>query len=264
MRYTLQPLLGADHHYKIKDYLDTLEEKKFNSRHSLNKNKLTIRHALWISFYVFITSIIVNIFVSFLIFSNILKKDYSSINYRFSPILFLTVLIVLFLYIKTRPDLDLNCLGFKKSSVKKALRYGIIIGLTLGISKILFLKIIGDPLFNINLYAPIRHFLMLLFHPVSLSGIWATISVGPLFEETFYRGLWYNVLREKMPRFVAAIIISLAFAVLHRVSAPIVYLEKFLLSLILTLSYEKTNNLYSSITAHILINFITFLFLKMH
>jgi len=262
--YTIQFLLGEDHHYKIKDYLDTSEEKIFNDGHSLNKNRLTIRHALWATFYILITYVLYSFILGLIISTETPLSSVERIPLRLSPLFYLIVLFVLLIYVRIRPGLDLSDLGFRKAKLKNAIRYGVVMGLIAGISKLLVSKLIGDPLIVLNLQTPFLNLVGLVFHFISASSIWGIITFGPVFEEAFFRGLWYGVLREKMPKLIAAIITSFVFSVLHGVNSLYFYFLFFLIGLILALLYEKTKNLYSSISAHIMINFVTFLFLKMH
>ena len=230
---------------------------KINEKNKEKKpfeNKLTLKHAIWATFYVLITSVFTNIFVTFLIFFNFPKDEYLRIYYRLSPILFISVLVVFFIYISTRRDLNLRDLGFKKSGFKKAIIFGFITGVILGFISIIIIKT--------NISRAVHNLRMLFSHPIISAYGWGAISVSPVFEEAFYRGLWYRVLKEKMSKFLVIILISLVFAILHSYMRISHYFEAFFISIFLTIIYDKTNNLYSSIIAHSLINLFRVLFIS--
>lgn len=213
----------------------------------MNKNRLTLKHAIWASFYVFITFFILIFFLSILsIAAKIPREEFNFIYFRFLPISPLLFLIVLFRYIKTKSCLSLSCLGLKKTGLKKALITGFIVAIIWE-----FIFLIGT---KVDFTRVLHNITVLVSHPIIYADGWSSITVGPFFEEAFFRGLWYGVLRGKIPKFFAVIIVSSVFAIVHIFTKPAQYFGVFLIGVILTLLYEKTNNLYSSIITHILIN----------
>ena len=78
------------------------------------------------------------------------------------------------------------------------------------------------------------------------------IVVAPVFEEVFFRGFLYPVLKAKWGMPVALATVSLVFAAIHLhlpSTAPL-----FLLGLALGLVYERSGSLLASITLHSLFN----------
>ena len=75
---------------------------------------------------------------------------------------------------------------------------------------------------------------------------------APFFEEVFFRGFLYNALKHWMSPVQALLINSLLFAWLH--ANLIGFVPILFLGILLTLLYEKTGSLVSSITVHMLHN----------
>src|SRR5207245_8117127 len=87
----------------------------------------------------------------------------------------------------------------------------------------------------------------------------AAIVLAPLAEEMIFRGILYPALKQWGFRRLALWSTSLLFAAVHLNLATFVPL--LVLSLILTLLYEKMDNLLAPITAHALFNGFNFLML---
>ncbi|MDE0820935.1 MAG: type II CAAX endopeptidase family protein [Opitutales bacterium] len=89
--------------------------------------------------------------------------------------------------------------------------------------------------------------------PIQFAGLaFGAIILAPLAEETLFRGYIYRFLRAKSSQSNAAIFSSLLFALIHfnlTSFAPL-----FLLSLLLTWTYEKTGNLLTPILFHAIFN----------
>ncbi len=85
--------------------------------------------------------------------------------------------------------------------------------------------------------------------------------LGPFFEELFFRGFLYNTLKKRVSPMTALWVTSVFFAGVH--ANIFGFFPIMALSALLTLLYEKTGSLVSSITVHILHNslMIGFLFL---
>jgi membrane protease YdiL (CAAX protease family) len=83
-----------------------------------------------------------------------------------------------------------------------------------------------------------------------------TILLAPVAEETLFRGIIYPGIKQAgLPR-AALWVTSLLFAVIHMNLAT--FLPLFLLAIVLTLLYEKTDNLLAPITAHSVFNAVNF------
>ena len=87
----------------------------------------------------------------------------------------------------------------------------------------------------------------------------ALVILVPLYEELLLRGFLYRRLKRYLGVFVAAIIVSLIFALGHL--NWLVAIDTLLLSLVVIFAYEKTNNLAVAIIIHMIKNFVAFLVL---
>lgn len=82
------------------------------------------------------------------------------------------------------------------------------------------------------------------------------ILLAPVVEEIFFRGILYPAIKQTgFPR-LALWLTSVLFALMHKNAASFVPL--LLLAVMLTLLYERTNNLLGSITAHAVFNGVNF------
>ena len=90
----------------------------------------------------------------------------------------------------------------------------------------------------------------------------ATVIISPIFEEILYRGLMYNKLKEISNAFIGVLISSILFALLHipKYGFGINTFFLFLVGVLLTYCYEKTDNIYVPIFVHSINNFFIFLF----
>ena len=90
----------------------------------------------------------------------------------------------------------------------------------------------------------------------------ATVIISPIFEEILYRGLMYNKLKEISNAFIGVLISSILFALLHipKYGFGINTFFLFLVGILLTYCYEKTDNIYVPIFVHSINNFFIFLF----
>ena len=90
-----------------------------------------------------------------------------------------------------------------------------------------------------------------------------TVLLAPVLEEIIFRGMMFAWVYEKFPRF-AHLISSFLFAFAHvalgmlsgNVGEFIQIVPYFLMALVLSKLYEKTNNIYVPIIAHTVNNFI--------
>ena len=97
------------------------------------------------------------------------------------------------------------------------------------------------------------------FEPFMLIG---SVIISPIFEEILYRGLMYNKLKEISNAFIAILISSILFALLHIPGYGFnIKIFCFVLDgILLTYCYEKTDNIYVPILVHSINNFFIFLF----
>ncbi len=75
------------------------------------------------------------------------------------------------------------------------------------------------------------------------------LLLGPFFEEVIFRGLLYRALRRRFSFWPAAVLGSIAFAVLH--GYLFLFLYVFVLGMVLTVLYERRGNLVAPLTFHI-------------
>ena len=81
------------------------------------------------------------------------------------------------------------------------------------------------------------------------------VVVAPLAEETIFRGYIYGVVRQYLGRWPAILINSAVFALIHA-HVPAV-LGLFVLAVFLSLVYERTGSLWSTIMVHAIFNAVT-------
>jgi membrane protease YdiL (CAAX protease family) len=86
-----------------------------------------------------------------------------------------------------------------------------------------------------------------------------TIGLAPIGEETLFRGILYPTIKQAGFRKLAIWATSFAFALIHLNVET--FLPLLVLALLLTLLYEKTNNLLAPITAHAVFNGVQFVHL---
>jgi len=93
-------------------------------------------------------------------------------------------------------------------------------------------------------------------------GIVLVLLLGPFFEELLFRGCLYRAMRRRFSFWPAAVLSSLAFAVLHGYFFLFFYI--FIFGLALTSLYERRGNLIAPLTFHALNNgvVLTFFFLS--
>jgi membrane protease YdiL (CAAX protease family) len=83
-----------------------------------------------------------------------------------------------------------------------------------------------------------------------------TIGLAPLGEEILFRGILYPTIKQAGFPKIALWVTSLAFAAIHLNVET--FIPLLVLALLLTLLYEKTNNLLAPITAHAVFNAVQF------
>ncbi|UYP46292.1 hypothetical protein NEF87_002577 [Candidatus Lokiarchaeum ossiferum] len=86
-------------------------------------------------------------------------------------------------------------------------------------------------------------------------GVLTASILVPIAEELFFRGYLFTSLRKRSSFWIAAIISSACFGLIH--GDPIAIVYAFMLGLIIAGVYEKSKSIYISILLHMLINFIS-------
>jgi len=205
---------------------------------------------MWITFLIFIIEFFLRDFIAFLLISKVSKETYVSTYYKFVPIICLIELIILFLYIKIK-NICISTLGLKKVGLRKALISGSVTGIILRVL----------PLIRVEdfFHKAIMNIQLIFLNPIAYAFSLHVLFCSPFSEELFFRGLLYSVLREKIPKVLAIIIIAFISTILHPVRNTFIFFFQFFVNIIFTVLYEKTDNLYSSITAHFLFNLFSIL-----
>jgi membrane protease YdiL (CAAX protease family) len=90
------------------------------------------------------------------------------------------------------------------------------------------------------------------------------VVLPPLVEEITMRGFLYSGLRVVMPKFIAALVVSVVFGLPHLAQGGdagplwIAFIDTFILSMVLVWLREQTGNLWAGITLHAIKNGIAF------
>jgi uncharacterized protein len=84
-------------------------------------------------------------------------------------------------------------------------------------------------------------------------------TIVPICEETCFRGMLFGGLRERMPRFAAALVSGLIFGALHATTGVTAVPPLMIFGVILGLLYEKTGSIVPGIILHMLNNSIALL-----
>jgi membrane protease YdiL (CAAX protease family) len=84
-------------------------------------------------------------------------------------------------------------------------------------------------------------------------------TIVPICEETCFRGMLFGGLRERMPRFAAALVSGLIFGALHATTGVTAVPPLMIFGVILALLYEKTGSIVPGIILHMLNNSIALL-----
>lgn len=96
------------------------------------------------------------------------------------------------------------------------------------------------------------------FGPVPLQ-VLLIVFAAPVSEEICFRGMLYGGLREKLPRFGAALIAGLVFGALHAVTGVTAVPPLIAFGFVLCLLYEKTGSIVPGILLHMLNNSVALL-----
>ena len=81
-------------------------------------------------------------------------------------------------------------------------------------------------------------------------------GANSLVEEIFFRGYLLRILKRRMPSFLAIIISSIIFGLLHTTTSIVTAINAFALAIVLSVIYERKQSLYAPWMAHALYNTI--------
>ncbi len=147
-------------------------------------------------------------------------------------------------------------LGLSKKAFPKNIFFGLTSYITLFPSLLvaLFISIWLSDLFKIMPPdQPIQNFFMKENSVGMVAfGLTLVLLMGPVVEEIFFRGFFYNALKVKWGKKWAILSSGVLFAVLH--ANLVGFLPIALLGCLLAYSYELTGSLFTSITIHVLHN----------
>lgn len=171
------------------------------------------------------------------------------------------LIILYFVLIKYKERLI--CLGITLKDFLKAVYTGIL-GYIAFIPILISVFIIVIVASNILNYKPQPQPIFEMFFEEKRTNVLTCLIIlisiiGPIAEETFFRGFAYNALKKRLGVISSAIVTSSVFALLH---ANIVgFFPIMCLGLLLTYLYEKSGSLIPSITVHIIHNSILTIFM---
>jgi membrane protease YdiL (CAAX protease family) len=166
----------------------------------------------------------------------------------------MTVLLFLFLVVKRKWSIKERFL-IKKVPVRKLI--------TWVLCSVLFIFLFDycyDFVFSLLKIKKEQQFIVTIIPDKSmgiLTKLFFISAVGfviPLLEEIIFRGIFYQGLKSRLPVTVAILLSSSVFALFHL--QPEALIPIFVLSMIITYSYEKTESILTPIAIHSLNNFI--------
>lgn len=185
-------------------------------------------------------------FVPF-IYQLILKKNLLIFHSFISLSLEAIILITLF---KFRIKQNIKIIGFKKNNLWKNIGLGIAVAFIMSLISIIIDLATGPDSSAIEIVREIRN----------LSGLsdyilyfFVIVILGPIVEESIYRGMLYSPYRKKYGPIKAIIITSLFFSIIHlKVGFGFV----FIYGIVYGALYERTESIVPPIVAHGLSNLI--------
>lgn len=89
--------------------------------------------------------------------------------------------------------------------------------------------------------------------------VFLAVFVSPFLEELFTRACLFRILKEKIGFFLATLLSSCFFIMLHSIFGHGQFLRIFVISLVLTISYELSGTIKTSIIAHVVGNAVWYL-----
>ena len=237
-------------------------------------NKKIIKE-LWFLFMLYILVFYINSYIHKFLLNNFYNCSYALFG-KYNKIvdLLISLLFIIVLYLLYLKEMKI-IFTYKKLNfffIVKSLIYILSIGMIYYIIYFIFdnaflfnfFKYFNDVLTgkkNITIYdiLILEKSLKPRFEPFMLIG---SVIFGPIFEEILYRGLMYNKLKEISNAFIGVLISSILFALLHipKYGFGINTFFLFLVGILLTYCYEKTDNIYVPIFVHSINNFFIFLF----
>ena len=171
-------------------------------------------------------------FICHSIYQPILKKNPHILH---SLILLSATSILLILIFRLRIKQSLNLLGFNRNNLMKNLGFGMAVAFSISLisAAIDFLKgIDGDAVAIAN---EVRN---LSGPPDYILYYFVIVILGPVVEESIYRGMLYSPFRKKYGPIKAIIIISLFFAIVH---LKVGFGFTFIYGIALGVLYKKQN-----------------------
>lgn len=189
----------------------------------------------WQARYVFISFISISLFLTIVTEISKTRPNSSFINYYCMIFAFCVVIYVL------NAKYPLN--AFSSVDLRKTSKYGFLGGVVLLAEPILnsFRKIPVLPS-DLNIFAGYEIFLRIVF-------LINLILITPIVEEILFRGFYYRILKNRYNIIIGGVISIILFAIGHEIG-----ISAFLQGIVLTIVYEKTKSIWSSIITHILIN----------
>jgi membrane protease YdiL (CAAX protease family) len=166
------------------------------------------------------------------------------------------MLLIVYLRLIRPGALTWEDLGLRRLPLDYVLR----IGLAAGLTGLVVIDIIGNLLSQVGLRPnQLEQFQFVLNEgPLAFSLLLiAAAVVAPFVEELFFRGFLFGVYRRRQPLWLAYVVSSVLFTILHlepnRMNVPQMAglsVGIFLLALLLAWVYEHTSSLYPAIVAH--------------
>lgn len=126
--------------------------------------------------------------------------------------------------------------------------FGILLMVLLAIANLLHYEPPSHPLVSVFLEEDMRA------KPLIIYSIFLAVVAGPIFEEIFFRGFFYSVLRSKLGVRWAMVVTSAFFALIHE--NTFAFWPIFALGMVLAYIYEKRGSLLTPIVLHITHNAI--------
>ena len=186
----------------------------------------------------------------------ILKNDNLRVMLNSSVLDVLSAICILYFVMHEHKETMIS-LGLSLKNFLKNIFYGII-GYIALIPILLGILIAISVVTNLMKYTPEQQLVVELFLKEKNNMFLVYISIfasiiGPIVEETFFRGFMYNAFRKTIGIFWATLFTAAVFAGLH--ASPVGFLPIMALGVLLTYLYEKTGTLISPITVHVIHNF---------
>lgn len=181
----------------------------------------------------YILQIIVTI-ITATIYYFFINKNLNKFISLYSPISLIALNIIIIYYFWKKNNIKLKKIKIKESYIL----------ISLGISISCILNMIIFLFYTPNITTTVPIYLLLI----------SSCIIGPIYEEIIFRYILLNKLKKFNSPKTSIIISSLIFSILHLNPTKIFF--SFILGLILNITYNKTNNIITSIIIHISTNTI--------